>query len=204
MTNTTAILSWRVTADPTRWLVIPREPNDEWKSVAQALVLQTFVESRTELDSADLENEAKNYLETAARESVANLIGFAEDAGATAAVVCALGVAGRGPIPVLVMVYLNEGLHPSDLFDATGARDPFSIYPPLIEYPNVEGCDALRITRIDVDGEGSAWASVTLARRTSITDTLLTWRTTDIPLLAVMPDLLDELLGSISVNEIFG
>lgn len=204
MTNTTAILSWRVTADPTRWLIIPREPSHEWKCAAQALVLQTFAEIKTELNSADLETEAKNYLVAVASESVANLIGFAEDAGAMAAVVGALGVAGRGPIPVHVMVYLNQGSHPSDLFDATGARDPYFLYPPLIEYPDIEGCDALRVTRIDVDGEGSAWASVTLARRMPITDTLLTWRTTDIPLLAVMPDLLDELLGSISVDEVPG
>ncbi|WP_036969922.1 hypothetical protein, partial [Promicromonospora kroppenstedtii] len=119
--------------------------------------------------------------------------------------VAALGVLGRGPVPVLVAVGASDPADPDDgLLAALGATGGNPVSPPTVEYPDLPDGDGVRVTRLDVgEFSGGGWLSIGLGRRTEhddvVVDTVLVWRSQDLMLGAAMLELLDELLAAVRV-----
>ena len=122
-------------------------------------------------------------------------------------VVAAVGVLGRGPVPVLVAVGVSDPADPDDgLMAALGATGGYPAAPPNVEYPDLPDGDGVRVTRLDVGEEtGGGWMSVGLGRRAehpdAVVDTVLVWRTQDLLLGAAMVELLDELLPAVRITR---
>lgn len=193
--------TWTIETDVGPWLIIRPDPDEESVASARELVvLSLATASGEQKEPAMTEDEDGEFLAEVAADAVARLVEFAGAMSEQEAVVAAVGVSGRTPVPVHVLVYAHDASDPADLLASCGAKEGGWMYPPSVEYPDISDGDAVRVTRIDADDEGAAWATVALARRTETADTVLTWRTTDIPLLAVMPELLNELLEAIVVS----
>jgi hypothetical protein len=159
-------------------------------------------------DESELDEAARAELDRAASESVANLRAFADGMAAEGhRVVAALGVLGRGPVPVLVAVGASDPAEPDDgMLAALGATGGNPVAPPNVEYPDLPDGDGVRVTRLDV-GElsGGGWLSIGLGRRAEhddvVVDTVLVWRSQDLMLGAAMLELLDELLPSVRITR---
>ncbi len=156
----------------------------------------------------ELDDAGRAALDRAAAESVANLRAFADGMAAEGhRVVAALGVLGRGPVPVLVAVGASDPADPDDgLLAALGATGGNPVSPPTVEYPDLPDGDGVRVTRLDVGGfSGGGWLSIGLGRRTEhddvVVDTVLVWRSQDLMLGAAMLELLDELLPAVRITR---
>lgn len=114
--------------------------------------------------------------------------------------VAGLGIPGRWPLPVIVSVSEPDEA-PTDLLDAAGARGGLPVELPLVDYLPEELGDGIRVTRFDLDDNAAIWATVSCARRTGETDTLLTWRTMDLELVPLFSPHLEVLLGSVRVGS---
>lgn len=205
--------TWRV-EPPDNWIVVPAlategaEDVAAWERAALGAVRESL---QTQYDAApaepvELDDAGRAALDRAAAESVANLRAFADGMAADGhRVVAALGVLGRGPVPVLVAVGASDPADPDDgLLAALGANGGNPVSPPNVEYPDLPDGDGVRVTRLDVGGfSGGGWLSIGLGRRTEhddvVVDTVLVWRSQDLMLGAAMLELLDELLPAVHV-----
>lgn len=205
--------TWRV-EPPDNWIVVPAlategaEDVAAWERAALGAVRESL---QTQYDAApaepvELDDTGRAALDRAAAESVANLRAFADGMAAEGhRVVAALGVLGRGPVPVLVAVGASDPADPDDgLLAALGATGGNPVSPPTVEYPDLPDGDGVRVTRLDVGGfSGGGWLSIGLGRRTEhddvVVDTVLVWRSQDLMLGAAMLELLDELLPAVHV-----
>lgn len=224
---------WTWTVDPApHWLVVPALATEGTEDVAtwerEALVavrdsLQTQYDADTDAavgpaeqpgpdetgpDETERDEAARAELDRAATESVTNLRAFADGMAAEGhRVVAALGVLGRGPVPVLVAVGASDPADPDDgMLAALGATGGNPVAPPNVEYPDLPDGDGVRVTRLDV-GElsGGGWLSIGLGRRAEhddvVVDTVLVWRSQDLMLGAAMLELLDELLPAVRITR---
>ncbi|MCF4122635.1 hypothetical protein L1785_16780 [Antribacter sp. KLBMP9083] len=206
--------AWRVDP-PDGWLVVPSAVTEDhedvatWEREATAAVRASLEpQPGDDGEPAELDDAARSALDRAAAESVASLREFADGmAPAGHRVAAAVGVLGRGPVPVLVAVGVSDPAEPDDgLMAALGATGGYPAAPPDIEYLDLPDGDGVRVVRLDV-GEvtGGAWMSVCLGRRTehpdAVVDTVLVWRTQDLLLGAAMVELLDELLPAVRITR---
>lgn len=176
-------------------MVVPTAPVNGWRRWAQGVVRDSIHDDDAVVDAAyDV------LLSAVAADSVARLEAFAAVASSREVVVAAVGVAGRAPVPVHLLVYSHESDSPVDLLDICGVRLDSPLDPPRIEYPEVKGSEVMRVTRVDRDDVGVAWVTVVLARRSERADTVLTWRSTDLVLLSAMSELLDGLLTGVVID----
>ncbi|WP_130179061.1 hypothetical protein [Cryobacterium sp. SO1] len=175
---------------------MPVPAADDWRDWATILVVSSLGPP-----DGDAIGPESAELEEMATGAVSTLAEFAAGIGPSNRIIAAVGVAGRTPIPVHVAVAAFDPLAPTDLLAVCGATGGTAMDPPDVEYPEFDSGDALRVTRVDLDSDGVAWASIVLALRTELADVVLTWRTTDLALLPLMPDVLDELIGTIHVQE---
>ncbi|MFI2487058.1 hypothetical protein ACH47X_09125 [Promicromonospora kroppenstedtii] len=205
--------TWRV-EPPDNWIVVPALATEDAEDVAawEREALGAVRESlRTQYDAepaepVELDDAGRAALDRAAAESVANLRAFADGMAAEGhRVVAALGVLGRGPVPVLVAVGASDPADPDDgLLAALGATGGNPVSPPTVEYPDLPEGDGVRVTRLDVgEFSGGGWLSIGLGRRAEyddvVVDTVLVWRSQDLMLGAAMLELLDELLPAVRV-----
>ena len=184
-------------------LGLPAEDDDEPTAPAK---FAKSVEHPDPAEPVELDDAGRAALDRAAAESVANLRAFADGMAAEGhRVVAALGVLGRGPVPVLVAVGASDPADPDDgLLAALGATGGNPVSPPTVEYPDLPEGDGVRVTRLDVgEFSGGGWLSIGLGRRTEyddvVVDTVLVWRSQDLMLGAAMLELLDELLPAVRV-----
>lgn len=225
--------TWRV-EPPDHWLVVPalatEDPEDvaAWEREAQVAVRESL-QAQYDADAlglpdpdddepaasgkpagpaepVELDDAGRAELDRAAAESVVNLRAFADGMAAEGhRVVAALGVLGRGPVPVLVAVGASDPADPDDgLLAALGATGGSPVTPPNIEYPDLPDGDGVRVTRLDIGGiSGGGWLSIGLGRRSEhddvVVDTVLVWRSQDLMLGAAMLELLDELMPAVHV-----
>jgi hypothetical protein len=188
-------LAWSADVAPPAWLRVPADADAEWKAGAAVLVASTLVGPSP--DSVEPDPEVVREL---SEESIDLLVEFAAAVEPGDAIVAALGVMGRTPVPVHVAVAPHDPRDPADLLAACGATGGDPLDPPFVERFDVPDGDAVRVVRVDRGPDGAVWATACLGRRTDVADTVLVWRTTDLDLLAVMPDRLDALLDAIRVE----
>ncbi|WP_285101273.1 hypothetical protein [Promicromonospora sp. MEB111] len=208
--------SWEWRLDlPEGWLEVPggitgaSHDLAAWERGATAVVRESLEPVPDESGTTvELDDDARAQLDQLAAISVANLREFADGmAPGDHRVVAALGVMGRGPVPVLVAVGTSDPAAPDDdLMAALGATGGYPAAPPTVEYPDMPDGDGVRVIRLDIGEEsGGAWMSVGLGRRTehpdAVVDTVLVWRTQDLVLGAVMVELLDQLMPTVRIDR---
>lgn len=210
--------TWQV-APPEGWLLVPTAatlPPDllaAWELEVAGLVRSTLFDDgpgpEPEAESGadeDPDGVLDAVRDRVAAESVANLRAFADgvvEGGAL--VVATFRVPGSAPVPVLATVGIEPPGDPGDdLMTALGATGGNPVAPPKIEHVDLPDGDGMRVTRLDLDpGNGGAWVSVCLGRRTehadAVVDTVLQWRSQDLLQGPAMTELLDELLPAVSI-----
>ena len=205
---------WRLDL-PEGWLEVPggitgaAQDLAAWERGARAVVRESLEPVPDESGTpAELDDDARAYLDELAVVSVTNLRAFADGmAPGDHRVVAALGVMGRGPVPVLVAVGISDPAAPDDdLMAALGATGGYPAAPPAVEYPDMPDGDGVRVIRLDIGEEsGGAWMSVGLGRRTehpdAVVDTVLVWRTQDLLLGTAMVELLDQLMPAVRIDQ---
>jgi hypothetical protein len=206
--------TWRVDP-PEDWLVIPATGLDgpdnvaRWERGVPVVVRESFDPVPDESGvRVELDDDARAGLDQLAADSVVNLRAFADGmAPAGHRVVGALGVLGRGPVPVLVAVGVSVPGAPGDaLMEALGATGGHPAGPPNVEHLVLPEGDGVRVVRLDLDDEtGTVWMTVTVGRRVehtdAVVDTVLVWRTVDLLLGAAMVGRLDELLPAVRIER---
>jgi len=196
MTDTTERV-WSLDIGLPDWLSIPRDARQiDWWRPAVTLIFETLTEADQRLRDPDTEPGTMVGVD----EAIDTLVEFSESLPEGHRLVAALGLPDRWPLPVIVAVTSVED-EPQDLLAAAGARGGRPIELPIVDYLPDEYGDGIRVTRFDLDDNGAVWATVSCARRTDDVDTVLTWRTMELPLVTRFSPVLQSLLGAVRVGS---
>ncbi len=216
MSDVIGRVGWKVDTHAEHRVVVPASADPEWLAAMASAIVASFSpisavpdipgERRAHhdvgaSDPATGPEVDERELSRLAAETAIGLSEFA--AGAVPArVVAFLGIGGRTAVPVLVQVAAHDDDEPADLLAVCGALGGAPVDAPRIEYPDVDGGDAVRVVRFDRDDEGVVWGSVSLARRDERTDTVVFWTGTDLELVVLLPDLIDEVLAALEIRAV--
>jgi len=189
---------WYLDIEPPEWMTVPRAPADVagWRADAAAVfeviadVERQLVEAE-ELPPHDGELDIDDAIDT--------LLEFSAALPEELVLVAGLGLPGRWPLPVIVSVTAT-GEHPDDLLEAAGARGGLPVDLPTVDYLPEHLGDGIRVTRFDLDDDGGIWATVSCARRADATDTVLTWRTSQLELVPMFSPLIEGLLAHVRIG----
>jgi len=186
--------SWMLDAAPPEWLRIPwlgaDVDLDKWREDA-ALIFRLL----EDVDRQVVEPGTAPRAGLDIDDAIATLLAFSSGLPDGHDLVAGLSVPGRWPLPVIVSVTASGA--DEDLLSAAGARGGHAIEAPVVEYLPEELGDGIRVTRFDLDDDGTVWASVCCARRAAGLDTVLTWRTSELDLVPLFSPLLESLLAAV-------
>ena len=192
------VTGWYLDIEPPEWMTVPHAPADVagWRADAAA-VFALLAEVEQQLVDADELAPLDGELDI--DDAIDTLLEFSAALPDELVLVAGLGVPGRWPLPVIVSVTAT-GENPDDLLEAAGARGGLPVDLPTVDYLPDELGDGIRVTRFDLDDDGAVWATVACARRSGGTDTVLTWRTSQIELVPVFSPLVEELLAHVRIG----
>ncbi|MFI9487965.1 hypothetical protein ACIG47_16375 [Promicromonospora sp. NPDC052451] len=204
------------TVDPPEWwTVVPTTRSESagaiaaWQdgvveAVRRALELRIAEDEASEGDAPgdEISAEERAELHQQVAAAVENLRTYADEVPEGTRVVALLGLRDHGPVPVLVSVAAGEPDAPDDaLLRAVGATGGTPFEAPNVEYLDLPDGDGVRVTRLDIAPDGSAWLSIGLGRRTEtsdgVVDTVILWRTQDLFIVDTVSEALDELLPAV-------
>jgi len=190
------VTSWSLDLSLPDWLEVPTEPFDIdlWRASVTD-VFELLVTFDAQLDRAII--LPGPLLDVSAALDL--LLEFSRSLPTGVHLVAGLTVPGRWPLPVIVEVS-ETAEDPVDLLDTVGARSDDAIELPIVEYLPDHLGDGIRVTRFDLDEGGVLWATVTCARRGDGADTVLTWRTTDLELVALFSADLETLMEGVRIG----
>lgn len=192
------VTGWYLDIEPPEWMTVPHAPADVagWRADAAA-VFALLAEVEQQLVDADELAPLDGELDI--DDAIDTLLEFSAALPDELVLVAGLGVPGRWPLPVIVSVTAT-GDNPDDLLEAAGARGGLPVDLPTVDYLPDELGDGIRVTRFDLDDDGAVWATVACARRSGGTDTVLTWRTSQLELVPVFSPLVEELLAHVRIG----
>ena len=192
------VTGWYLDIEPPEWMTVPHAPADVagWRADAAA-VFALLAEVEQQLVDADELAPLDGELDI--DDAINTLLEFSAALPDELVLVAGLGVPGRWPLPVIVSVTAT-GDNPDDLLEAAGARGGLPVDLPTVDYLPDELGDGIRVTRFDLDDDGAVWATVACARRSGGTDTVLTWRTSQLELVPVFSPLVEELLAHVRIG----
>jgi len=192
------VTGWYLDIEPPEWMTVPHAPADVagWRADAAA-VFALLAEVEQQLVDADELAPLDGELDI--DDAIDTLLEFSAALPDELVLVAGLGVPGRWPLPVIVSVTAT-GENPDDLLEAAGARGGLPVDLPTVDYLPDELGDGIRVTRFDLDDDGAVWATVACARRSGGTDTVLTWRTSQLELVPVFSPLVEELLAHVRIG----
>ena len=192
------VTCWYLDIEPPEWMTVPHAPADVagWRADAAA-VFALLAEVEQQLVDADELAPLDGELDI--DDAINTLLEFSAALPDELVLVAGLGVPGRWPLPVIVSVTAT-GDNPDDLLEAAGARGGLPVDLPTVDYLPDELGDGIRVTRFDLDDDGAVWATVACARRSGGTDTVLTWRTSQLELVPVFSPLVEELLAHVRIG----
>jgi hypothetical protein len=192
------VTGWYLDIEPPEWMTVPHAPADVagWRADAAA-VFALLAEVEQQLVDADELAAPDGTLDI--DDAIDTLLEFSAALPDELVLVAGLGVPGRWPLPVIVSVTAT-GENPDDLLEAAGARGGLPVDLPTVDYLPDDLGDGIRVTRFDLDDDGAIWATVACARRSDGTDTVLTWRTSQLELVPLFSPLIEELLAHVRIG----
>lgn len=214
MTAETAT-EWSLDIGLPQWLLIPVAPDNEqeWRSdVAELFTLLVAFDAESR-DLPDLRRSSSHENAVKPLEidaMVDTLLEFAAGIEPGQRLVAGLAIPGRWPLPVTVQVSMTS---PSagDLLDSAGCRTGSPIAAPTVDSIDMQrgssqpdstvADNGIRVTRFDLDDDGSIWATVRCARRSDGVEAIVTWRTVELELVAMFSPWLEQLLDQIHLER---